>query len=89
MTSLSVAFCTVYGRTFTFSLALGIAVIAWGFLVVDPLDKHISQLGATLVDGKATADYTASLRCINPLGAIELLGCLALLTCMILKRFGP
>lgn len=82
MTSLSVAFGTVYGRTFTCSLPLGIAVIAWGFLVVDPLDKHISQLDATLVDGKATADYTASL------GAMELFSCLALLTCMILKRFG-
>lgn len=88
VTTLDSAFGTAYGITFILSLVLAIAVYAWGYFVTRPAAERINKLGAALVDGKVTPEFTVSLQRVRLLALIELFGFFAVFTCMILMRFG-
>jgi uncharacterized membrane protein len=70
-----------YGLTWLVALIGALALFAFTELVLDPA---VSRLNIA----KEEADYTATLRRVQVVSVIQLLGFFAIFTCMILMRFG-
>ena len=89
--SLSFAFTTSYGITFTLAFIVTIATFVWGKYSVQAGGARLGVMaaaGGVKPDGTTTPEYAAELNRVRLAGVIELLGFAVIFTCMILMRFG-
>jgi uncharacterized membrane protein len=72
---------TTYGMTWLIALISTLALFAFTELVLDPAVSHLNI-------AKEEAEYGATLRRVQVVSVIQLLGFFAIFTCMVLMRFG-
>lgn len=83
--SLSIAFGTIYGRTFVTAFVVATATFLWGKFMLGPTAERLNVVPKS---AEEWVTFKAATNRVKTLALLELIGFFAIFTCMILMRFG-